>query len=96
MYYLIEGVYRALQTLNIREFHSYQLKVIKQDNSYLVKTMQNNNELLCQLVRDKKLNDIINLQLTNYVYSSFVLIRNGIILFFAYFASTIIFIKFLN
>ena len=41
------------------------------------------------MIKSKQQNDLINIQLSNYTYASFTLIRNGIILFVSFFIMTI-------
>lgn len=88
--YLAFGAIRALQALNIRKFHINQTEIDKTDNQFVLKKKGTDIEHLKGLIKSKKLNDLINVQLSNYTYASFNLIRNGIILFVLFFISTIL------
>lgn len=91
--YLVVGAIRALQTLNIRQFHITQaeVEVNKKEKKYILIAKKPDSDYLKELIKSKQLNDLINIQLSNYTYASFNLIRNGIILFVVFFISTISF-----
>lgn len=88
--YLVMGSVRALQALNIRMFNVYQVEVEKSDSQYILLKELDDEDLLKDLIKKKQLNDLINTQLSNFTYSSFTLIRNGIVLFMIFFISTIV------
>ena len=83
------GAIRSLQALNIRQFHITQSDVESTNNNFVLHLNPNNQDLLTTIIKDKQLNDLINIQSSNYTYASFTLIRNGIILFVLFFFSTI-------
>jgi hypothetical protein len=89
--YLVFGAIRALQALNIRQFHITQANIDKANNAFILRKKEANNDYLKGIIKSKQLNDLINIQLSNFTYSSFNLIRNGIILFVLFFISTISF-----
>lgn len=83
------GVIRALQTLNIRPFNVIQVEVEITDSNYKLIPKKNDTDFLKELIKKKQLNDLTNVCLANFTYASFSLIRNGIILFVLFFATTI-------
>jgi hypothetical protein len=83
------GAIRSLQSLNIRKFHVGQSEIELSNNSFVIKPNPNNVDLLKDIIKSKQLNDLINIQCSNYAYASFTLIRNGIIFFVLFFFSTI-------
>jgi len=87
--YFVSGVIRALQTLKIRPFNVIQTDVKITDSNYKLIAKKNDNEYLKELIIKKQLNDLTNVCLANYTYASFSLIRNGIIFFVLFFATTI-------
>lgn len=87
--YFVSGVIRALQTLNIRPFNVIQAEVEITDSNYKLIAKKNDNDFLKELIKKKQLNDLTNVCLANYTYASFSLIRNGIIFFVVFFATTI-------
>lgn len=89
--YLVFGAIRALQALNIRKFHINQTKIDKVNDEFILRVKDIDTDYLKGIIRSKQLNDLINVQLSNYTYASFNLIRNGIILFVVFFISTISF-----
>lgn len=87
--YLVQGVIKALQTLNIRQFHVIQADVEITQTNYKLTPKKSNDEFLKDLIKSKQQNDLINIRLSNYTFASFNLIRNGIIFFVVFFATTI-------
>lgn len=87
--YFVSGTIRALQTLNIRKFHVIQTVIEIADSDYKLSAKKNDTDFLKELIKSKQQNDLINVQLSNYTYASFTLIRNGIILFVCFFIVTI-------
>lgn len=87
--YFVLGTIRALQTLNIRKFHIIQTVVEITDNNYKLTAKETETDFLKGLIKSKQQNDLINIQLSNYTYASFTLVRNGIILFVSFFIMTI-------
>lgn len=87
--YFVLGTIRALQTLNIRKFHVIQTVIEITDSNYKLTAKKNDTDFLKELIKSKQQNDLINVQLSNYTYASFTLIRNGIILFVCFFIVTI-------
>ncbi|MCP9751074.1 hypothetical protein EGI32_08825 [Ferruginibacter sp. HRS2-29] len=93
--YFVLGTIRALQTLNIRKFHVIQTAIEITDVNYKLTAKKNDIDFLKELIKSKQQNDLINIQLSNYTYASFTLIRNGIILFVSFFIMTI-FVSYLS
>ncbi len=89
--YLVFGAIRALQALNIRQFHITQVSIENNNNEFVLKEKQSDLDYLKAIIKSKQLNDLINIRLSNYTYASFNLIRNGLILFVVFFISTISF-----
>jgi hypothetical protein len=89
--YLVFGAIRALQALNIRQFHITQANIDNDNNKFILNVNQSDIDYLKDIIKSKRLNDLINIRLSNYTYASFNLIRNGIILFVVFFISTISF-----
>lgn len=89
--YFVFGAIRALQTINIRLFNINQVKIECNTNKFVLIAKDDDSESLKGLIRDKQLNDLIILRLSNFTYASFNLIRNGIVLFVLFFISTISF-----
>lgn len=87
--YFVSGTIRALQTLNIRKFHVIQTTIEITDANYKLIAKKDDTDFLKELIKNKQQNDLINIQLSNYTYASFTLIRNGIILFVSFFIVTI-------
>ncbi|MCO5267439.1 MAG: hypothetical protein M9897_00910 [Brumimicrobium sp.] len=87
--FFVEGTIRAIQTLNIRKFHIIQTKIEVIENNFKLHTNKSEEDFLTELIQSKQQNDLINIQLSNYTYASFTLIRNGIILFVSFFIMTI-------
>lgn len=88
--YFVLGTIRALQTLNIRKFHVIQTAIEITDINYKLSAKKNDTDFLKELIKSKQQNDLINIQLSNYTYASFTLIRNGIVLFVSFFIMTIL------
>jgi len=93
--YFVLGTIRALQTLNIREFHVIQTAIEITDDNYKLNAKKTDTDFLKELIKSKQQNDLINIQLSNYTYASFTLIRNGIVLFVSFFIMTI-FVSYLS
>ncbi|MBV6510543.1 MAG: hypothetical protein FMNOHCHN_00018 [Ignavibacteriaceae bacterium] len=87
--YFVLGTISALQTLNIRKFHVIQTEVEITDDNFKLTARKTETEFLKYLIKSKQQNDLINIQLSNFAYASFTLIRNGIILFVSFFIMTI-------
>lgn len=87
--YFVLGTIRAIQTLNIRKFHVTQTAIEITDDNYKLAAKKTDTDFLKELIKSKQQNDLINVQLSNYTYASFTLIRNGIILFVFFFIMTI-------
>lgn len=87
--YFVLGTIRAIQTLNIRKFHVIQTAIEITEANYKVTAKKTEIDFLKELIKSKQQNDLINIQLSNYTYASFTLIRNGIILFVSFFIMTI-------
>lgn len=87
--YFVLGTIRALQTLNIRKFHVVQTAIEITNEKYILTAKKNERDFLKDLIKSKQQNDLINIQLSNYTYASFTLIRNGIVLFVTFFIMTI-------
>ncbi len=87
---LLFGVIRALQAINIKKFNIYQLEIKKVNGKYILQPSDRTDNVLRLLIKSKTLNDLINNKMSNYVYASYILIRNGIILFLIFFILSII------
>lgn len=87
--YFVLGTIRALQTLNIRKFHIVQTAIETNIDNFKLAAPKKDVDFLKELIKSKQQNDLINVQLSNYAYASFTLIRNGIILFVSFFIITI-------
>jgi hypothetical protein len=87
--YFVQGVIKALQTLNIRQFHVIQADVEITQTNFKLSAKKSDEEFLKDLIKSKQQNDLINIRLSNYTFASFNLIRNGIIFFVVFFATTI-------
>lgn len=87
--YFVQGVIKALQTLNIRQFHVIQADIEITETNYKLSAKKSDSDFLKDLIKSKQQNDLINIRLSNYTFASFNLIRNGIIVFVLFFATTI-------
>jgi len=87
--YFVQGVIKALQTLNIRQFHVIQAEIEITEQNFKLSAKQLDDDFLKDLIKSKQQNDLINIRLSNYTFASFNLIRNGIIFFVVFFATTI-------
>ncbi len=87
--YFVLGTIRAIQTLNIRQFHVIQTAVEITDQNYKLTAKQPDTDFLKDLIKSKQHNDLINIRLSNFTYASFTLIRNGIFLFGLFFIMTL-------
>lgn len=85
----VMGSIRALQALYTRKYHVIQTKIEITDANYKLTTKKTDTDFLKELIKSKQLNDLTNIQLSNFTYASFTLIRNGIILFALFFIMTI-------
>lgn len=92
--YFVFGGIRALQTFNSKQFHVVQTNIDFQENRFILKPEKESVSYLKELIVSKSLNDLINLKTSNLSYASFVLIRNGLIMFVLFFISTIIISQF--
>jgi len=87
--YFVQGVIKAIQTLNIKPFHVIQAEVEITEQNFKLSAKQSDDDFLKNLIKSKQQNDLINIRLSNYTFASFNLIRNGIICFVVFFATTI-------
>ncbi len=87
--YFVQGVIKALQALNIRQFNVIQAEVEIAEQNYKLVAKKSDFDFLKELIKSKQQNDLINICLSNYTFASFNLIRNGIIFFVVFFATTI-------
>lgn len=87
--YFVFGGFRALQTFNIKQFHVDQPTIDFQENKFVLKPEKKTISHLKELIISKSLNDLINIKTSNLTYASFILIRNGLIMFVLFFISTI-------
>lgn len=87
--YLIFGSIRTLQALNLRQYAIHQIEVDKGDNEYFVVKKPSEKELLDKLIKIKQLNDLVNINQSNFVYAAFISIRNGIIIFLIFYLTTV-------
>lgn len=88
--YFVQGVVRALQVLNIRQFHIVQAEVEITEKNYRLLAKKSDSSFLRELIKSKQQNDLINIRLSNYAFASFNLIRNGVIFFVVFFAVTVV------
>lgn len=88
--YFIQGAIKALQTVNVRQFHVIQVEVETIEQKFKLSAKKSDPDFLKDLIKSKQLNDLINIRLSNYTYASYNLIRNGIIFFAFFFATTIL------
>jgi hypothetical protein len=61
------GTIRALQSLNIRQYHLMQIEVETSDNSYKLLAKKTDGDFLKELIKSKQQNDLINIRLSNYL-----------------------------
>ena len=87
LYFVFAGI-RSLQTLNIKRFHLIQPKIEIRDDLFVLTKDPETSLILKDMISSKSLNDLINLKTSNLTFASFVLIRNGIILFVLFFITT--------
>ncbi|MFB3386586.1 hypothetical protein [Flavobacterium sp. LAR06] len=87
--YFVFGGLRALQTFNIKQFHVDQPTIDFQQNKFVLMPEKKTISHLKELIISKSLNDLINTKTSNLTYASFILIRNGLIMFVLFFISTI-------
>ncbi|MFI0426814.1 MAG: hypothetical protein ACH34V_07655 [Flavobacterium sp.] len=87
--YFVLGTIRAIQTLNIRQFHIIQTEIEIIEQNYKLIAKKSDKDFIKELIKSKQQNDLINIRLSNFTYASFSLIRNGIILFGLFFIMTI-------
>jgi hypothetical protein len=92
--YFVLGGLRALQTFNIKQFHVSQTSINIEKDKFVLKPDKKAPLLLKELILSKALNDQINSKTSNLTYASFILIRNGLIMFLLFFISTIAFLFF--
>ncbi|WP_264511016.1 hypothetical protein [Flavobacterium sp. N1719] len=90
VYFVLASI-RALQTLNIRKFNVINTAIEITEVNFKLTAKKTDSDFLKELIKSKQQNDLINIQLSNYTYASFTLIRNGIILFVSFFIITIFF-----
>lgn len=88
--YFIMGTIRAIQTINIRSFNVSQTQTSETNSEIKLIPLGTNVEQLQDLIKAKLLNDKIILKLGNFAWASFILVRNGIILFALYFIVSLI------
>jgi hypothetical protein len=88
--YLVMSGIRAMQTINIRKFNTFQTEIIESENEITILPIATEEEQLKVLSKAKLLNDKIIIKLSNLAYSSAILLRNGIILFAIYFIIAVI------
>ncbi|AUC81516.1 hypothetical protein [Lacinutrix sp. Bg11-31] len=87
-HFVIGGI-RALQTLNIKEFNIDQTNIELNNNKFKIRLDKKASSLLKELIRSRSLNELIHVKIANLTYASFILIRNGLVLFVLFFISTI-------
>lgn len=92
--YFVLGGLRALQTFNIKQFHISQTSINIADGKFILEPDKKAELVLKELILSKTLNDLINSKTSNLTYASFILIRNGLIMFLLFFISTIAFLFF--
>ena len=66
-----------------------QPDITVEDISIILNKKKKDNLILKELVLQKSLNDLINIKISNLTYASFIMIRNGIILFMFFFITNI-------
>jgi hypothetical protein len=94
--YFIMATIRAMQTINVRQFHVYQIEAKETEKTVIIQELGDEQTQVRNLIMVKLLNDKIISKLSNYAWASFVLLRNGIILFALYFITALVQKAFFN
>lgn len=81
---------RAIQALNIRPYFLNEFSYFITDDTIKVNLKLSETETLTQFIKKKSANDKTITETSNYVYASFILVRNGIICFTLFFVFAII------
>lgn len=89
--YFIEATIRAMQTINIREYNTYQLDIDAdpKKDTITLNSMGDKEKQLKDLIKAKTKNDLIITKIGNFAYAANILVRNGILLFAFYFIVSI-------
>ena len=84
--YLLFSGYTSIKAINIREFYDETLDdIISENDGKLTIKNSSTNEKMLLYYKNIKLNQLINNIKSNYVYATFIGIRNGIILISIFF-----------
>lgn len=89
-YFIFAGI-QALSTINVRKFHILQPLIIENENLLIMKQFIKDENYLKNITRSKYLNDLITSKISNSIFSAFILIRNGLILYLLFFIINIIY-----
>jgi len=88
IFFITAGI-QAISTLNVRRFHIIQ-QVIAENGEYLtISEIKKDDKYLKDITKAKFLNDIITTKISNSIFSAFILIRNGLVLYLSFFISII-------
>ena len=93
--YLVFAGVRIISAINIRAFYVKEqicVEKLEDDAQFkgrIIAVENEDNEYLRYLAHNKVLNDLICTKIANLTYASFILVRNGIILFACFFAVSI-------
>lgn len=94
--FVFAGV-RVISAINIRVYYIRELPISYEEiqggtniQRRIVVSENEPNDYLKDLIRNKALNDLICTKIANLTYASFILVRNGIILFACFFAVSIV------
>src|SRR5690606_39135111 len=88
IFFITAGI-QAISTLNVRRFHIIQQLITENDEYLTISETKKNDNYLKGITRSKYLNDIITTQISNSIFSAFILIRNGLVLYLSFFISII-------
>lgn len=84
-YLLLAGI-TAIKALNIREFYDIYLRdLVTEADGRLNVAKISNEDLICKHYKNTKLNELTNIIKSNYVYATFIGVRNGILLISIFF-----------
>lgn len=90
IYFIVAGI-QALSTLNVKRFHIILPRIIENENSLMLTVISKDENYLKSITKSKFLNDIITTKISNSIFSAFILIRNGLILYLLFFITNIIY-----
>lgn len=88
IFFITAGI-QAISTLNVRRFHIIPQVITENDEYLTICETKKDDNYLKGITRSKYLNDIITTKISNSIFSAFILIRNGLILYLSFFISII-------